>query len=435
MLFFFSGFYVPPFPGIRFMFCHFRKIPSFTSIISVTFPSVMFPRFQKIPFHVPSLPKFRLRFAPFARFFRLLCSMISGNSRLSLPPFPRCFRLLCSIISGIFRLSFSGIFRLLCSTISAKFRLSSSVIFPSLMFLHFRKNPSCISTISVIFPSLLLHHFRKIMSFMSTMSLIVQSFMFHQFRKNPSVISKISVSMFRHFRFFRRPTVLAGWDEVDPGLFAVETETRQYVLLGIISGCPKLPVLFFVFFFRKFSSFIVHHFRLFIFVHFRIIPSCFRFASQLIFSGYSITSGNMSEGFYFSFSIISGNFRHSYFIICGLLCISEKIRLASNSCPNPSFPHVFCCFFNVPSFPEISVIHIHFRFISGLFRRSYFIISGLLCIFEIFRLVSISLPSPSMPDVRSFLLCITSGNFRHSCLIISVSFPIIPSSYFRKFPA
>ena len=50
--------------------------------------------------------------------------------------------------------------------------------------------------------------------------------------------------MFRHFRFFRRPTVLAGWDEVDPGVFAVETETRQYVLLGIISGCPKLPVLF-----------------------------------------------------------------------------------------------------------------------------------------------------------------------------------------------
>ena len=104
--------------------------------------------------------------------------------------------------------------------------------------------------------------------------------------------------------------------------------------------------LFFLFsYFRKFSSSIVHHFRLFIFVHFRIIPSCCRFASQLFFSGYSITSGNMSEGFYFSCSIILANFRHSYFILCGLLCISEKIRLASSSCPNPSFPHVSCCVF------------------------------------------------------------------------------------------
>ena len=124
----------------------------------------------------------------------------------------------------------------------------------------------------------------------------------------------------------------------------------------------------------------------------------------------------------------------------------------------------------------------HFRFISGIFRRSYFIISGLLCICEMFRLVSISLPSPSLPDVRSFLFCMFPyfrkfpscishhfrfnsglfcrhifGSFRPSCFIISASFPdysvvmfpeisvlhissfplhfrIIPSSYFRKFP-
>ena len=116
----------------------------------------------------------------------------------------------------------------------------------------------------------------------------------------------------------------------------------------------------------------------------------------------------------------------------------------------------------------------HFRFISGIFRRSYFVISGLLCICEMFRLVSISLPSPSLPDVRSFLFCMFHyfrkfpscisphfrfnsglfrrhifGSFRPSCFIISVSFPdysvlhissfplhfrITPSSYFRKFP-
>ena len=107
-----------------------------------------------------------------------------------------------------------------------------------------------------------------------------------------------------------------------------------------------------------------------------------------------------------------------------------------------------------------SFIFHHFRFISGLFRRSYFIISGLFCISEIFRLVSISLPSPSLSDVRSLLFCmfpyfrkspsfifhhvrflsglfrrVISGNFRHSYFIISVSFPDYSSSCFQKFPS
>ena len=107
-----------------------------------------------------------------------------------------------------------------------------------------------------------------------------------------------------------------------------------------------------------------------------------------------------------------------------------------------------------------SFIFHHFRFISGLFRRSYFIISGLLCISEIFRLVSISLPSPSLSDVRSLLFCMfpyfrkspsfifhhfrfLSGLFRVLFPEISVihisSFPfhfrIIPSSCFLKFPS
>ena len=39
------------------MFSHFRKIPSFISTISVTFPSFMFPHFPKTPFYAPSLPQ------------------------------------------------------------------------------------------------------------------------------------------------------------------------------------------------------------------------------------------------------------------------------------------------------------------------------------------------------------------------------------------
>ena len=139
---------------------------------------------------------------------------------------------------------------------------------------------------------------------------------------------------------------------------------------------------------------------------------------------------------------------------------------------------MFRLFRKSPSF----IFH-HFRFISWSFHRSYFITSGLLCMFEMFRLVSISLPSPSLPDVRSFLFCmfpylrkvpsfifhdfrfisglfrrLMSGNLHPSNFIIYVSFPddsvvlfpeisvlhissfrfhfrMIPSSHFRKFPS
>ena len=107
-----------------------------------------------------------------------------------------------------------------------------------------------------------------------------------------------------------------------------------------------------------------------------------------------------------------------------------------------------CCFLMFRFFRISPSFIFHVRFISGIFRRSYFIISGLLCICEMFRLVSISLPSPSLPDVRSFLFCMfpyfrkfpscishhfrfnsglfrrhISGTFRHSYFIISASFP------------
>ena len=125
-------------------------------------------------------------------------------------------------------------------------------------------------------------------------------------------------------------------------------------------------------------------------------------------------------------------------MISGLLCIYETFRLASSSSPNPSLPNVSVLFFNVPFFRISPSFIFDFRFISGIFRRSYFIISGLLCICEMFRLVSISLPSPSLPDVRSFLFCMFPYFRKISVMHIS-SFPfqfrIIPSSYFRKFPS
>ena len=96
---------------------------------------------------------------------------------------------------------------------------------------------------------------------------------------------------------------------------------------------------------RKFSSFIVHHFRI---IHIRAFPnnsSCFRFASQPIISGYSISSGNMSESFYFLCSIISENFRHSYFMISGLLCISEKIPSCFQFVSQSIIAECFCVVF------------------------------------------------------------------------------------------
>ena len=165
-------------------------------------------------------------------------------------------------------------------------------------------------------------------------------------------------------------------------------------------------------YFRKFPSFILHHSRF-------ISGLCRR--------------------------LISGNFRHSYFII------------------SVSFPD-----YSVVLIPEISVIHIssfpfhfrmfpssyfrkfppfifhHSRFISGLFRRS---ISGN------FR-HSYSIISLSFPDDAVVLF---PESFRHSYFIISLSFPdgsvvllseisvihissfpihfrMIPSSCFRKLP-
>ena len=87
---------------------------------------------------------------------------------------------------------------------------------------------------------------------MSTISVIVQSLMFHQFRKLRLPFPNFCFSYSVISGSFRRPTVSAGRDEFDPGLFSAETETQQYALFGIISGCPKFHVFFLFSRFRHF---------------------------------------------------------------------------------------------------------------------------------------------------------------------------------------
>ena len=56
---------------------------------------------------------------------------------------------------------------------------------------------------------------------MSTISVIDQSLMFHQLRKIRLSFPKLCYSYSVISGLFRRPTVSAGRDEFDPGLFFV----------------------------------------------------------------------------------------------------------------------------------------------------------------------------------------------------------------------
>ena len=148
-------------------------------------------------------------------------------------------------------------------------------------------------------------------------------------------------------------------------------------------------------------------------------------------------------------------------MISGLLCIYEKFRLASSSCPNPSLPNVSVLVFNVPffsgylrhsyfmsvSFPEYSVVHI-----SSFPGYCAFAKCSVLFPFRF------PVHHCRMSEAFCFVCSLTSGNFRPAYLIISVSIPdysvvifsevsvlhissfplrfrIIPWSYFRKFPS
>ena len=251
---------------------------------------------------------------------------------------------------------------------------------------------------------------------------------------------------------------------------------------SIIGGCPKFSVLYV----PLLPEISVIHISSFPF-HFRLvrrhISRNFRhdFINSASFSHYSVVTFPEVSVIHISscplqFRII----RRSYFMIFGLLCISEKFRLVSISLPSPQLPDVrsflLCMFpyfrifppfifhhfrfisdysvvifpeifrhdfiipasfshYSVVVFPEVSVIRIspcslHFRII----RRSYFMIFGLLCISEKFRLVSISLPSCRMSEVFCFVCSLTSGYFRHSYFIISASFPDYSVVLFPEIP-
>ena len=111
-------------------------------------------------------------------------------------------------------------------------------------------------------------------------------------------------------------------------------------------------------YFRKFPSFIFHHFRFISGLFRRHISGNFRSSYFIISASFPIILSSYFRKFpsvifhHFRFisgllrRLISGNFRHSYFII------------------SASFPdYSMSCFRKFPSF----IFH-HFRFISGLFR-------------------------------------------------------------------
>ena len=249
--------------------------------MSVTFPGysvVLFPIFPSFIFH-------HVRFI--SGLFRRL---ISGNFRHSYFIMSVHFRIIPSsdfrkfpaftfhdfrLISGLFRRLISGNFHHSYFIIPASFPDYSVVLFPKISVIHISSFP---------------FHFRIILS--------------SYFRKFPSFI-------FHHSRFisglFRRPPVLAVSVIFDLGLFSLETETQQYVLLGI-SGLFRHS-----YFIISASFYSVLRISLFP-LHVRIIPS-------FVFH---------------HFRFISGLFRHSYSIIS-------------------------------VSFPDYSVfVFHHFRFISGV---------------------------------------------------------------------
>ena len=177
------------------------------------------------------------------------------------------------IISGLLRRfsvvyvpSFAEISVIHMSSLAHHFR-----IIPFFMFRHFRKFPSFIfhhsfiisgsfpqfsifyvpsfPEISVIYISSLVHHFRiipwSLHFFMfrhsREISVIHISSLVHHFRIIPSFLSLLCSAMSGNFRhsysiisgLFRRRPFLAVRGEFDPNLFSLETETQQYVLLGI----------------------------------------------------------------------------------------------------------------------------------------------------------------------------------------------------------
>ena len=134
---------------------------------------------------------------------------------------PSCFHLASqSTIAGCPK--FSALYVPLCPDISAIHISSFPLHFRTIPSSYFRKFRPSYFIISASFPDY------SVVLFPEISVIHISSFPFH-FRIIPSFI-------FHHFRFisglFRRPPVLAVRVIFDLGLFSLETETQQYVLLG-----------------------------------------------------------------------------------------------------------------------------------------------------------------------------------------------------------
>ena len=154
--------------------------------------------------HISSLPFY----------FRMIPASYFGT-------FPYCkFRHFC-FISGLFHRLMSGNFRHSYFIISVSFPDYSVVLFPEISVIHISSFPFHFR----IIPS---SYFRKF-----------PSFIFHHFRFISRRCRRLISGNFRHSYFiisvsFPDYSVLAVRIFFDLGLFSLETETHQYVLLGIL---------------------------------------------------------------------------------------------------------------------------------------------------------------------------------------------------------
>ena len=258
--------------------------------------------------------------------------------------------------------------------------------------------------------------------------------------------------MFPHFRNFRHSYFII--------IFIISGIFRCFSIMYL----PSLPAVSVIL-----ISSIFHHFRTmpsFSRLFYSIISENFRH-SYFIISGFPsfmfrfiIISSfpSYSVVFRLSCSVISGNFCLSYFIISGLFRRRPVLAVRSQFDPglfsleivHSSFiiHHYFIIsrlfrwfsVFYVPSFPEISVIHTsyfyHFRNIpSFMFRTWYFIISGLCRCFSVFHV-------PLFPEIVVIhisslfhYLQIIASCFRLSCSVSSRKFPSFIFHHFRIIPS
>ena len=199
-----------------FLLSHFRLFRHSYFIISVPFPdycSVLFPEISVL--HISSFP-FHFRMIP-SSYFRKFPSFIFHHFRF---------------ISGLFRRLISGNFRHSYFIISVSFPGDSGVLFPEISVLHISSFPLHFRMI----PSL---YFRKF-----------PSFIFHHFHFISGFFRRLISGNFRHSYFILSVSFPDYSVFLFPEISVIHISSFPFHFRIIPSS-----------YFRKFPSFIFHHFR------------------------------------------------------------------------------------------------------------------------------------------------------------------------------